>query len=220
MNLTNGASMIENLHWLGHSSFRWEGSRVVYFDPWKLARGSKKADIIFVSHEHFDHFSKDDIALISSSDTVIVTCEAVRRQMASAEAICREVRALAPGQMLSVFGVAIVATAGYNIGKEFHTKKSGKLGCIVTMDGLRVYFAGDTDAIPEMGGYRCDVALLPVSGTYVMTADEAADAALAINPRIVVPMHYGDIIGSASDASRLKDALEGKVEVKILRKEG
>ena len=109
--------------------------------------------------------------------------------------------------------------ASYNIGKEFHTQDSRKLGFIVTIDGITIYHAGDTDNIPEMKDYRCDIALLPVSGTYVMTAEEAAEAALAIKPKIAVPMHYGDIVGSLADAQRFQELLKGKIEVKILKQE-
>lgn len=211
--------MIENLHWLGHSSFRWDGSKRIYFDPWKVPKGSKAADVICVSHEHFDHLSKPDISAVSSSDTVILTCEAGRKQLSSAGIKCKEVRAMAPGDSIDVSGVKIKAVASYNTNKEFHTKSSKKLGFVVTMDGASVYHAGDTDRIPEMDELRCDVALVPISGTYVMSVDEAAEATLAIKPGMAVPMHYGDIIGASSDAKRFEELLKGKVKVKILRKE-
>lgn len=211
--------MTESLHWLGHDSFRWDGSKTVYFDPWKIPKLAKKADIILVSHEHFDHCSKVDIGMISTKETVVVTCEAASRELKPSEPFCKELRVIKPGDVFEIFGVKIKATASYNIGKSFHSKESGKLGFIVTMDGVSVYHAGDTDSIPEMSGYRCDIALLPVSGTYVMSADEAAGAALSIRPRVAVPMHYGDIVGSVADAKRLQELLDGKVEVKILRKE-
>ena len=211
--------MIENLHWLGHDSFRWDGSKTIYFDPWKIAKFAKKADIILVSHEHFDHCSKVDIGMISTKETVVVTCESAAQELKPSEPFCKEVNAIRPGDAFEVYGVTIKATASYNIGKSFHPKASNKLGFIVTMDGVSVYHAGDTDAIPEMGGYSCDIALLPVSGTYVMSADEAAGAALSIRPKVAVPMHYADIVGSVADAKRLQELLKDKVEVKILRKE-
>ena len=117
-------------------------------------------------------------------------------------------------------GVGIQAVPSYNINKEFHPKKAGKLGFIVTIDGTVIYHAGDTDHIPEMDSYRCDIALLPVSGTYVMTADEAAQAAAAMRPKVAVPMHYGDIVGSDADAKAFADQLRGTVEVRILKKGG
>jgi L-ascorbate metabolism protein UlaG (beta-lactamase superfamily) len=211
--------MIENLHWLGHASFRWEGSKVIYFDPWKIAKGARKADIILVSHEHFDHCSKVDIGMISTKDTVLVASQAAARELKPSEPFCKEIKTLSPGASIEVYGVKIKATASYNLGKAFHPKSDNKLGFIVAMDGASIYHAGDTDAIPEMSGYHCDIALLPVSGTYVMSADEAAGAAVTMQPKIAVPMHYADIVGSVADAKRLQELLKGKVEVKILRKE-
>lgn len=225
--------MSENLHWLGHSSFRFDGSKIIYFDPWKLPKNSKKADLIFISHEHFDHFSPEDVSAISSNETVIITDKAVSqwfgfqnsqshksvsRQLQD-KVNCKEVKGLSPGETIEVSQVKVQAVASYNIGKEFHTPDSRKLGFIVTIDGITIYHAGDTDNIPQMKDYRCDIALLPVSGTYVMTAEEAAEAALAIKPKIAVPMHYGDIVGSPTDAQRFKELLKGKIEVKILKPE-
>lgn len=210
--------MLTNLHWLGHASFRLDSSKIIYFDPWKLSPNSKKADIIFVSHEHFDHFSKDDIALIAYDATVIVTDKSVSKQI-EGKVSAKKIIALLPGDSIDIEDVKVKAAASYNTNKEFHTKQSQKLGFIVTIDGVAIYHSGDTDNIPEMKDYTCDIALLPVSGTYVMTADEAANAALSIKPKVAVPMHYGDIVGSEKDAERFQELLKGKIEVKILNKE-
>lgn len=211
--------MLNNLHWLGHASFRLDGSKIIYFDPWKLSKGSKKADFIFITHEHFDHCSLDDIELISTKDTVIVASETAAKQLESVRPVCKEIKSLLPGDNIEISGIKVSAVASYNINKQFHTKNSRKLGFIVTVDGVKIYHAGDTDDIPDMKNYGCDIALLPVSGTYVMTADEAAGAALVIKPKVAIPMHYGDIIGTENDAIRFQDLLKGKVEVKILKKE-
>lgn len=211
--------MLEGLHWLGHSSFRWDGTKTIYFDPWKLSKNPNKADIICISHEHFDHCSKKDIMRIATPDTVIITCAEARRQLEAARIDCKEIKAMAPGDSADIDGITVTAVASYNTNKEFHQKSAKKLGFIVTMDGVSVYHAGDTDRIPEMDGLKCDAALLPISGTYVMTAEEAAAAALVIKPKIAIPIHYGDIIGTNADAKRFESALHGTIEVKILRKE-
>jgi len=211
--------MLENLHWLGHASFRWDGAKVVYFDPWKISQDSKKADLIFITHEHFDHYSLNDIKLISTKDTVIVTDETVSKKLQGAKVICKEIKSLLPGDNIEISGIEISAVASYNIDKQFHIKNSHKLGFIVTVDGVKIYHAGDTDTIPEMKNYLCDIALLPISGTYVMTADEAAQVALTIKPKVAIPIHYGDTVGSISDAKRFQELLKGKLEVKILKKE-
>ena len=116
-------------------------------------------------------------------------------------------------------GVHILAVPSYNTDKQFHPQANGWLGFIITIDGISIYHAGDTDVIPEMKSFNVDIALLPVSGTYVMTADQAVNAALDINPKIAIPMHYGAIVGDANDAETFKNKLAGKVNVTILQKE-
>lgn len=211
--------MLGNLHWLGHAAFRLDGTKAIYFDPFQLPAGSRPADIIFITHDHFDHFSKDDLGLISSKDTVIVTDGAVAGQIPGAGLAYKEVKALSPNQGMDLGGIKVMAVPSYNTNKSFHTKESKKLGFIVTVDNVSIYDAGDTDNIPEMQGARCDIALLPVSGTYVMTAEEAAEAALVIKPKVAIPMHYGSIVGSDSDAKKFRDLLKDRVEVRILSKE-
>lgn len=211
--------MLENLYWLGHASFRLDTDKVIYFDPWKLPPHSKKADIILITHEHFDHYSLEDIRLISSKETTIVTSKEVGRQLQKEKAIYKEVKSLSPGDKVEVEGIKIDALKSYNTNKTFHTKESQKLGFIINVEGVKIYHSGDTDFISEMEGYLCDIALLPVSGTYVMTADEAARAALLISPKVAIPMHYGDIVGTESDAERFLNLLKGKVEVSLLKKE-
>jgi len=211
--------MLENLHWLGHAAFRWEGSKIIYFDPWKLPLNAKKGDFILISHEHFDHYSISDLKIISSKDAIIITTINLGKQLQGESVLCKEIKTLMPGNSIEISGIKITAVFSYNTNKQFHPKNSHKLGFIVDDVGRKIYHAGDTDLIPQMKDYHCDLALLPVSGTYVMTADEAAQAALMIKPKIAVPMHYGEIIGSQKDAERFKDLLKGKIEVAILKKE-
>lgn len=208
--------MVENIAWLGHDSFRIEGSRTVYIDPWKLAPGAPPADLILVTHDHFDHLSKDDIAALSKPGTVVVGPREVTSQLSG------ETRTIAAGQTIDVNGVRVNAVPAYNTdkfrgpGQVFHPQADGKVGYVVELDGRRIYHAGDTDVIPEMSEVEADVALLPVSGTYVMTADEAAQACDRIRADIVIPMHYGDIVGSIDDARRFKERC--KLPVEILEK--
>ncbi len=210
--------MLESIHWLGHASFRLDGPKIIYFDPWKLSKDSKKADLILVTHDHFDHLSLDDIKRIVSKETVVIADDSSAKQIRGKVA-CKEVRAISPGERTDLEDIGIEAVPSYNIGKAFHPRASKKVGYVVTVSGVSIYHAGDTDFIPEMKDIRCDIALLPVSGTYVMTADEAASAALAIRPKAAIPMHYGDIVGSARDARDFQDALKGRIEVKILKNE-
>ena len=204
--------IVKDIHWLGHDAFRIDGEKVVYIDPYQIKDGPK-ADIILVSHEHFDHCSPEDIQKIRQATTIIVT------EKGSAKKLKGDVRTIKPGESILVGKVKIEAIPSYNIDKQFHLKKNGWLGFVLEMDGMRIYHAGDTDFIPEMKNLNVDIALLPVSGTYVMTADQAIKAAMAIKPKLAIPMHYGSIVGGAEDAIKFKESLAGKVEVKILNKE-
>uniref|UniRef100_A0A832EKZ3 MBL fold metallo-hydrolase n=1 Tax=Desulfacinum infernum TaxID=35837 RepID=A0A832EKZ3_9BACT len=203
---------LEKIHWLGHDAFRVDGTKTVYFDPYEIS-GGPPADVIFISHEHFDHCSPADVAKIQKPDTVIVT------DAASAKKLSGRVRTVKPGDRLDIDGVVVQVVPAYNVNKKFHPKAAGMLAFVVTLDGITYYHAGDTDFIPEMKGLQVDVAFLPVSGTYVMDAAEAVEAAKAIAPKVAIPMHYGAIVGSADDARRFQKALEGIVRVVILNKE-
>jgi len=201
--------MWENLHWLGHASFRIDGPQVIYIDPWKL-REPMPADLILITHGHHDHLSTGDIASISGPNTVVV-CPA-----ACAEALQGGVRVIAPGQSLRVGDVLIEAVPSYNTDKPNHPKAAGNVGYIVEVEGQRIYHAGDTDLIPEMSQVRCDLALLPVGGTYTMDAGQAAQAAERIRPKAVIPMHWGDIVGSHEDALRFQSLVPEGIEVLLL----
>lgn len=203
--------MIENIHWLGHDGFYVTGSRVVYFDPWEISHGPK-ADIICISHEHFDHCSPGDVEKISKEDTVIVT------EALAAGKLSGDVRVLKPWGSVEVAGVRVTAVPSYNTDKAFHPKSNEWLGFVVEMDGVKIYHAGDADFIPEMKDLDVDIALIPVSGTYVMDADQAIEAARAIKPKIAVPMHYGKIVGSEDDAKKFADALKDEMTVVIKQK--
>ncbi|GBE01910.1 metal-dependent hydrolase [bacterium BMS3Abin08] len=208
------SKMVENIHWLGHDTFKVAGRDVTVFtDPFRLKK-SDRADIILITHDHYDHCSPDDVKRIQKEDTVIVTTPDC------ADKLSGNIRTVKPGDTLEVKGVLIEAVPAYNTNKQFHPRDRNWVGYIFTVDGRRIYLAGDTDYIPEMKTFKdIDVALLPVSGTYVMTADEAVQAALDIHPKVAIPMHYGSIVGTESDAERFAGALKGKIEVVILKKE-
>jgi len=205
-------AIIDKIHWLGHDSFRIEGEKTIYTDPFRLARGGK-ADVVLVTHEHYDHCSPEDIAKVQGPDTVIVAPPDCAGKLKG------NVKTVKPGDKLNIEGVGIEAVPSYNIGKKFHPKEKKWLGYIFTVFGKRIYIAGDTDRIPEMKEIKADIALLPVGGTYTMTAEEAARAALDIKPEVAIPMHWGSIVGTRDDAETFKKELAGKLEVVILSPE-
>lgn len=210
--------MIENIHWLGHDTFRIENDKTIYTDPYELQGELPKADLILITHDHFDHLSPKDVAKVAKEDTVIVTIAAAAQKLKG------DVRVVKPGESLVVQGIPIETVPAYNVNKfrspgvPFHLQESGHVGFIFTVGGQRIYHAGDTDVIPEMDDIEADIALLPVGGTYTMTADEAAEAANRIRPQIAIPMHWGTIVGSEKDAERFSSLCQ--MEAVILSQEG
>jgi L-ascorbate metabolism protein UlaG (beta-lactamase superfamily) len=209
------------LMWLGHDGFRIQNGKVIYIDPFQIECSEPKADIILLSHEHDDHCNAEYLKKIIGPNTVIVAHAQSKGELAKIKV--NVIKIIKPGEKINIGDTAVEAVPAYNLnkflkpGKPFHPKEDGKLGFILTVKGTRIYHAGDTDNIPEMKSIRTDIALLPVSGTYVMTAQEAAEAAAVINPEIAIPMHYGAIVGDVKDAEEFKKLV--KCEVKILEKE-
>ena len=200
--------LLERLHWLGHASFRLDGPPTIYFDPWRLKGRHPQADIVLISHDHHDHCSRPDVRRVSGPGTVIVASPGAAKKLRG------DVRALRPGEQTKVGEVLIEAVPAYNVRTSYHPKQAEHVGFIVTVGGARVYFAGDTDRIPEMADFGCDVALLPVGGTYTMDADEAAQAATDIDPQVAVPMHWGaGVIGTRADAERFRSLYGGEVAI-------
>jgi L-ascorbate metabolism protein UlaG (beta-lactamase superfamily) len=204
--------MLDKIHWLGHSSFFIECSEVnIYIDPFKLKEGLPKADIILITHDHFDHCSSEDVKKIHQFDTIIVGPKTI------ASKLPYPIKTIKPGKIMRLNDVVIDAVYAYNPNKKFHPKSDDYLGYIVNVDNTKIYHAGDTDYIPEMKKIKADICLLPIGGTYTMNAKEASQAANMINPKVAIPMHFGGIVGQKSDAEEFKKLC--RVHVKILTQE-
>jgi L-ascorbate metabolism protein UlaG (beta-lactamase superfamily) len=204
--------VLENITWLGHDAFKIAASKIIYLDPFELAGEMEPADIICITHEHYDHCSPEDVAKIQREDTVVIAAESCKGQLKG------DVRLVKAGDRVSVDDLTIEAIPAYNVGKKFHPREAGGVGYVVTVDDTSIYHAGDTDPIPEMEGLEVDIALLPVSGVYVATAEEAVEAANKIRPKLVIPMHYGSIVGSRADAERFKEMWPGEVVIMEARR--
>jgi len=207
-------NLTANIHWLGHDCFRIQTKdQVIYIDPYRLHGSPPKADLILITHDHGDHCSPADVAKIQKAGTAIVTIQAAATKLNGDLHIVR------PGEEITVKDVPIQTVPAYNVNKfrspgvPFHPPESGHVGYILNVEGVRIYHAGDTDFIPEMKSIQADVALLPVSGTYTMTADEAIQAVDAIRPQVAIPMHVGRDIGSLGDRERFKQGASVPVEL-------
>jgi L-ascorbate metabolism protein UlaG (beta-lactamase superfamily) len=210
------------IKWYGHDTFTLEKGIKICTDPFKLSK-SIDPDLILISHDHFDHCSLEDLQRISSDKTSIVAAKECLSKLGGIK--CKEKLGIAPGEEKTVNGVKIRAINAYNINKinpdtkrPFHPKEDNKVGFLIDIEGMTIYHTGDSDLIPEMSDLRPDVLLVPVSGTYVMTAKEAAQAVEKIKPKIAIPMHYGTIVGSENDAKEFRQ-LAKSCDVHILTKE-
>lgn len=192
-----------------HSSIRAEGRRVLWFDPFQLKNAPHDADIICITHDHYDHFSPEDIEKAAKQDTVFVVPRSLAEKVPNGKVLCA-------GDSLAIQGVTITAVAAYNEGKPFHPRDNGWLGYCVTMNAETLYVCGDTDATPEAKAVKCDVLALPVGGTYTMDARQAAELAKAIQPKLALPTHYGSIVGSKKDAKRFCELVEDTIKVELL----
>jgi L-ascorbate metabolism protein UlaG (beta-lactamase superfamily) len=209
--------------WTGHDGFRIVGSdnhnrqRIIYIDPYQLSnkyQSQNDADIVFVSHNHFDHMSIDDLRQIINDDTSIIAAKECLEKLK--ELKMKDVKGIKPGEKIIAKDLSIEAVHAYNTNKKFHPKSDDKVGFVISITNNRIYHAGDTDLIPEMESIRPDIAFVPVSGTYVMNAEEAAKAVneLLRPKKIAIPMHYGAIVGTEADAKKFKNLVQiCKVEI-------
>jgi L-ascorbate metabolism protein UlaG (beta-lactamase superfamily) len=203
--------MLHRFTWFKQSAFLWRGDGVnVYIDPWGVTTDDP-ADVLFITHAHFDHFQPEEIERVRKEGTKIVAPGDVAQELSG------DVTAVRPGDSLDVSGIKVQVVPAYNVVEErleAHPKSNQWVGYILTLGSNTYYHAGDTDHAPELSAIRADVAFLPIGGTYTMDAPEAAGLARAISPQIAVPMHYGFVVGTPADADRFaKEADPVKVEI-------
>lgn len=198
------------------SSIRIEGTYTVYIDPYKIKDAPHDADLILITHAHYDHFDPPSLRNVAGDKTMIVCPDSMYNDVKGV-GVGADLAVMEAGAELepesSLEGIGIEAVPAYNLNKTFHPKANGWLGYILTMDGVRYYAAGDTDALPELESVECDVAFVPIGGTYTMTAPEAAALINKIKPEYAIPIHYGTIVGKAADADTFKAAIDSSIKV-------
>ena len=208
--------MYDEVRVLTHSSIRIEAvGEVMYFDPFNIKEAVHDADIIFVTHEHFDHFSPEDIAKVRNDFTLLVCPETMAEKLKETDFDDEFIELVAPEDELEVNKVKIEVTAAYNVGKQFHPKENVWVGYLITAGDTVYYIAGDTDVNDDVKKVRCDVALLPCGGKFTMNAEEAASLAEEIAPKLAIPIHYGSVAGDPSCGASFAAKLEGKVETSV-----
>ena len=197
------------------SSIRIESTEgtVIYLDPLGIEGNPQDADLILVTHSHHDHFSMADIAKIQKNSTKLVVPSSMKGDMEKNGFSMQNYLCMEADDMISAAGIYITAVPAYNKLKPFHSKRNGWLGYVLNVDGVRIYVAGDTDALGENTSIECEIAMVPIGGTYTMNPREAAAFINKLGPAAVIPTHYGSIVGKASDADEFASKVDPQIEV-------
>lgn len=207
--------MLENIQVLCHSSIKINEGKVIYFDPFKINKQYNDADIIFITHDHYDHYSEEDIDKVIKPDTIIVIPEGMQVKLLKKGVKNSNIITVEPEKTYVVEGLKFETIPAYNVNKAFHPKDNGWVGYILEIDGIRYYIAGDTDITEENKRVKCDIAFVPVGGTYTMDFKEAAELVNEIKPKVAVPIHYGSIVGTSEDAINFQKLLNPEIKCKI-----
>lgn len=211
--------MLENIEVLCHSSIKINKEKIIYIDPFKINKSFNDAEIIFITHSHYDHYSEEDINKIKKKDTIIIAPKDVTEKLLQEGYKRESIIAVEPNKEYKVEGIKFETVSAYNIDKQFHPKENEWVGYMIELQGIRYYIAGDTDINEENKKVQCDVAFVPVGGTYTMNYKEAANFINEIRPKIAVPIHYGSVVGTKQDAINFIELVRPEIECEILIKE-
>ena len=210
--------MLENIEVLYHSSIRINKQKTIYIDPFKIDRNYNDADIVFITHDHYDHYSEEDIDKVINENTTIIIPDELLTKLLRKGRNKNAIITVEPNKNYMVQGIKFETISAYNTNKTFHPKENGWVGYIIIINGIRYYIAGDTDITEENKQVKCDVAFVPVGGTYTMDFKEAASLINEIKPKIAIPIHYGSIVGTEQDAIDFIRLLHPEIKGIILMK--
>ena len=210
--------MLENIEVLYHSSIRINKDKIIYIDPFKIDKNYNDADIVFITHDHYDHYSEEDIDKVINKNTTIIIPEELLTKLLRKGINKNAIITVEQNVKYMVQGIKFETIPAYNTNKSFHPKENDWVGYIITLNDIRYYVAGDTDITEENRKVKCDVAFVPVGGTYTMDFKEAAQLINEIQPKIAVPIHYGSVIGTKQDASDFIKLLHPNIKGMILMK--
>ena len=208
--------MLNNIEVLYHSSIRINKEKTIYIDPFKIDRNYNDADIIFITHDHYDHYSEEDIDKVINEKTIIVIPEELLTKVLKKGINKEAIITIEPNKKYMVQGIKFETIPAYNINKTFHPKENDWVGYVIEINGVKYYIAGDTDITEENKKVKCDVAFVPVGGTYTMDFKEAAQLVNEIQPKVAVPIHYGSVVGTKQDAEKFVKLLHTNIKGIIL----
>ena len=211
--------MLENIEVLYHSSIRINKEKTIYIDPFKIDRNYNDADIVFITHDHYDHYSEEDIDKVINENTTIIIPDELLTKLLRKGINKNAIITVEPNKNYMVQGIKFETISAYNTNKTFHPKENGWVGYIIIINGIRYYIAGDTDITEENRKVKCDVTFVPVGGTYTMDFKEAAMLINEIKPKIAIPTHYGSVVGTKQDATDFIKLLHPEIKGIILMKQ-
>ena len=212
-------NILDNIEVLYHSCIKINKEKIIYIDPFKIDKDYNDADIVFITHDHFDHYSEEDIDKVINENTTIIIPEELLTKILRKGINKNAVITVESNKEYMVQGIKFETIPAYNTNKTFHPKENDWVGYIITLDGIRYYIAGDTDITEENRKVKCDVAFVPVGGTYTMNYSEAAELVNIIKPKIAVPIHYGSVVGTKQDATNFIKLLHSSIKGIILMKQ-
>lgn len=210
--------MLNNIEVLCHSSIRINKEKTIYIDPFKIDRNYNDADIIFITHDHYDHYSEEDIDKVINENTIIVIPEELLTKVLKKGINKEAIVTVEPNKKYMVQGIKFETVPAYNTNKTFHPKENDWVGYVIELNDIRYYIAGDTDITEENKKVKCNVAFVPVGGTYTMDFKEAAQLVNEIQPKVAVPIHYGSVVGTKQDAEEFIKLLHTNIKGIILMK--
>ncbi len=206
--------MLEGIQVFTQNSIKIEKEKIIYMDTYEMQEEKHDADIIFITHTHYDHFSLKDIEKVKKKDTVIVGPKGIE-EVQKIGFLKENIKIVKPNQSYEIKGIKVETVPAYNLDKKFHPKENEWVGYILNLQGAKYYIAGDTDDIEEIRNIKCDVAFIPIGGTYTMDAKEAATLVNVMQPKIVVPTHYGSIVGRKEDAQIFAQKLKANIQCEV-----
>lgn len=201
-----------------HSSIKISGDKIIYIDPYNIRIKSSDADIVFLTHDHYDHLEIESIKNVINEYTTVVTPTSVQAKSLEPAVRKDQIIGVCPSEQYFIDGVSVFTVPSYNVNKDFHKKMYNWLGYIIELNGEKIYIAGDTDVIEEMKNIKCDVAMVPIGGTYTMNYTEAAKLINYLKPKHVIPTHYGIIVGNLKDGEAFKELIDKDIECHLLIK--
>ena len=210
--------MLDSVEVLIHSSIKLKKDLVIYFDPYKINKDYNDADIIFITHSHYDHYSEDDLKKVIKDNTIIIIPNDLEEKVIKLGFDKEHILVVKPNEEYNILGINFKTIPAYNINKNFHPRENNWVGYLINIDNITYYIAGDTDITEENRKVSCDVAFVPIGGTYTMNTFEAAELVNEIKPKVVVPIHYGLIVGTKEDAINFKNLIDKDIECNILMK--